>query len=81
NGDRINDFFEIPQECFPGEGSTQVNVTIFNQWGDRVFYAENYLNNWDGTYKGQPLPVGTYFFLVEIGTETPPQTGFLLIQR
>ncbi len=80
NGDGINDAFVVPclaeEEKFPNN-----TVSIFNQWGDEVFREELYQNNWRGTYDGQELPVGTYFFIVDFGTGEKPQTGFLLINR
>lgn len=82
NGDGVNDAFVIPPHCLVvGEGVPQNEVSIFNQWGDQVFYASPYNNDWEGTYNGQPLPAGTYFFVVKLPGESKPRTGFLLIQR
>ena len=81
NGDGFNDMFQIPQECTLGEGSAELEVTIFNQWGDHVFYAKPYLNDWGGTNGGQELPAGTYYFVVKLNEDDKPRTGFLLIQR
>ncbi|MCS7035757.1 MAG: gliding motility-associated C-terminal domain-containing protein [Saprospiraceae bacterium] len=82
NGDGVNDAFVIPFYCLAGgEGGSQNEVSIFNQWGDRVFYASPYNNDWEGTYNGQPLPAGTYFFVVKLPGEDKPRTGFLIIQR
>jgi len=80
NNDGINDAFVIPclaeEEKFPNN-----NVSIFNQWGDEVFRAAPYQNNWLGTYSGQDLPVGTYFFIVDFGNNEKPKNGFLVINR
>lgn len=80
NNDGVNDAFVIP--CL-AEGSAFPNneVSIFNQWGDEVFRAAPYLNNWGGTYAGEDLPPGTYFFIVKLGEGEAPQSGFLIIQR
>lgn len=79
NNDGINDKFVIP--CF-NTGQYQNNqVKIFNQWGDEVFGAQPYENNWSGTYLGEQLPVGTYFYIVDIGDDSKPLNGFLMIQR
>ena len=79
NGDGYNDNFVIP--CF-NTGEYQDNeVKIFNEWGDEVFGAKPYQNNWNGTYEGKPLPVGTYFYIVDIGDDSKPLNGFLMIQR
>ncbi|MFK7806432.1 MAG: gliding motility-associated C-terminal domain-containing protein [Saprospiraceae bacterium] len=79
NDDGVNDVFFVPclaSEDFPGNV-----VTIFNQWGDRVYRATPYQNNWQGTYDGQDLPVGTYFFVIEFGNGESIQSGFLVLER
>lgn len=82
NNDGVNDIFVIPFYCLiGGEGELDNEVTIFNQWGDQVFYANPYQNDWEGTFNGQPLPPATYFFVVKLPGESKPRTGFLIIQR
>ncbi|MEZ4943427.1 MAG: gliding motility-associated C-terminal domain-containing protein [Saprospiraceae bacterium] len=82
NGDGANDIFVIPFYCLNnGEEVPKNEVTIFNQWGDQVFHAQPYNNDWEGTYNGQDLPAGTYFYVVKLPAETTPRTGFLIIQR
>jgi gliding motility-associated-like protein len=60
-----------------------VEVSIYNQWGDIVYHAVQYdnSNGWDGKLNGADLPVGTYFYVVEIQDGSKPKTGFVLIQR
>lgn len=82
NGDDLNDVFIIPETCITGAGGVEVEVTIFNQWGDQVFHAVPYLNDWEGTYNGNPLPVGTYFYVVQFNNALyEPKKGFMIIQR
>ncbi len=81
NGDGFNDQLKIPEECTLGEGAANLEVTIFNQWGDLVFHAKPYLNDWEGTYNNENLPAGTYFYVVKLDENDKPRTGFLLIQR
>lgn len=78
NGDDYNDEFFIPcLKDFPDH-----EVTIFNVWGDEVFHAQPYDNQWQGTYNGEPLPAGTYYFVVRFNNEPDGiKTGFLIIQR
>ncbi len=78
NGDDYNDEFFIPCiKDFPDH-----EVTIFNQWGDQVFHAKPYDNKWQGLYNGEPLPAGTYYFVVKFTNEKDGiKTGFLIIQR
>jgi gliding motility-associated-like protein len=81
NDDGANDFFFVP--CLESGEIADSEVTIFNQWGDVVFHAKPYDNNspWRGDYKGQELPVGTYFYIVKLNGQSEPKKGFLQLQR
>ena len=62
NGDGVNDRWAIDNiHKFPNNV-----VEIYNRWGELLFQEKNYQDDWDGTYKGQPLPVGTYYYLVNL---------------
>jgi gliding motility-associated-like protein len=80
NQDGINDAFIVPclsdRTVFPNS-----EVGIFNQWGDEVFRAKPYRNDWEGTYEGEDLPAGTYFYVVDLGNGDEPMAGYLIIQR
>jgi gliding motility-associated-like protein len=53
------------------------DIQIFNRWGDRVFHAEPYRNDWDGKAKnGQELPVGVYYYVLRIRL-TEPEKPFV----
>lgn len=80
NNDGVNDVFFIP--CL-GDGPSAIDneVIIFNQWGNEVFYARPYKNDWRGTFGGRPLPAGTYFYIVDYrDTKLGVKKGFLMIQ-
>ena len=81
NGDGVNDFFIIP--CLLDEAERPNNeVVVYNQWGDEVFRSRRpYRNDWDGNYQGGELPVGTYFYLVNLGDGSPTLTGHVRIER
>ncbi|MDI1355423.1 MAG: gliding motility-associated C-terminal domain-containing protein, partial [bacterium] len=85
DGDNINDLFVI--KGLP-RGSNS-SLTIFNRWGNRVFYAENYSETtpWDGTpniagtFGKEKLPQGTYYYVLEMkGSENRSVTGFIVLQ-
>ena len=59
NGDNINDYFFIKNAS-----DWIINVQIFNRWGNLVYKADNYQNNWDGKYKGNPLSDGVYYYII-----------------
>jgi gliding motility-associated-like protein len=46
-----------------GAGCTnQIIAAVYNRYGNLVYRSDNYQNNWDGTYKGKPVPDGTYYY-------------------
>ena len=60
NGDGVNDAFMVEGiHRFPAN-----ELTVFNRWGREVYNTENYANDWEGTWNGNPLPDGTYFYLL-----------------
>lgn len=69
NGDLTNDVFEILGiSHFP-----QNELVIFNRWGTKIFDAAPYKNDFNGVsnaaYKTSNaiLPVGTYFYVLDLG--------------
>jgi gliding motility-associated-like protein len=70
NGDGINDFFVI--QHVPDD--VQVQLGIYNRWGNLVYQNENYKNDWDGKANqgirtsgtGQNLPDGTYYYQIRL---------------
>jgi gliding motility-associated-like protein len=61
NGDGINDTWVIPNlSAYPG-----VTVDVYNRYGQLVFHSENNNKNWDGTYNGKPLPLATYYYIID----------------
>lgn len=79
NGDGINDYFVIP--CLQTDRFPDNKVIIFNEWGSEVHYGAPYANDWNGTYGGNELPAGTYFYIIETGDGRTPLNGFLILQR
>lgn len=78
NGDGINDAFVIPA-AYQFEGS---ELAIFNRLGDEVFFADDYQNDWMGSYKNKPLPVGTYFYCIRLTDESKTVLrGYIVIKR
>jgi gliding motility-associated-like protein len=61
NGDGINDVWLVTN----GTGCLdKAKAQVFNRYGAKVYEANDYKNNWNGTYNGKPLPDGTYFFVI-----------------
>ncbi|MGB3849240.1 MAG: Ig-like domain-containing protein, partial [Tunicatimonas sp.] len=86
NNDNNNDRWEIKGiAAYPNN-----SITIFNRWGNAVYRARGYDNQqnvWDGTANqglivgGGQLPEGTYFYVVDLGPEEGPQSGYVVLMR
>lgn len=61
NGDGQNDTWGIFSM-----GVRQVNLKVFNRWGEKVFETENLNALWDGTYVGRPAVAGVYVYEVKL---------------
>jgi len=78
NGDGANDVWIID---FIEEYPKNV-VEIYNRWGELLFHADGYKQDWDGTYNGKDLPIGTYYYIIDLHEESiQPFTGPLTILR
>ena len=60
NGDGSNDNFVIKNIEY-----WDINLQVFNRWGNEVYNVDNYQNNWDGRCKANPLSDGTYFYIIK----------------
>jgi len=77
NGDGKNDVWYIGGlSRFPAN-----RLTVFNRWGNQVYDAQPYENNWDGTSLGRELPDGTYFYVFDRGNGEELLKGYLMIIR
>ena len=80
NGDGKNDEWEILDiSSYP-----TADVQIFNRWGSLIFIStgENYSNNkWNGEHEGKLLPVGTYYYTINLKDGSELQTGAVTIVR
>ena len=44
-----------------------LEVAIYNRWGEKLFYSKGYDDPWDGTFQignGKALPAGTYYYVI-----------------
>jgi gliding motility-associated-like protein len=77
NNDAVNDTWEIE-----GIGEyPNAEVTIFNRWGNEMFYSIGYNQSFDGIQKNERLPAGTYFYVIKPSPDVPTLTGYLTIVR
>ena len=62
NSDRFNDYWGV-REIRYYEGA---RIFVFDRGGVGLFYTENPDIRWDGTYNGKEMPVGTYYWVIQI---------------
>ncbi len=48
----------------PNDISDNFQVYIFNRWGEMIYQSTSKNFVWDGTFKGEDVPVGTYPYLM-----------------
>ncbi|MFD0991574.1 Ig-like domain-containing protein, partial [Tenacibaculum geojense] len=89
NGDGFNDYLQI--NCIDKEEYKNNTVEIFNRWGNKVYGATGY-NNDDVKFEGvsngratinqlEQLPVGTYYYIIDLGDGQPIIKGWIYINR
>ncbi len=61
NGDGINDKWLVTN----GNCISNASVHVYNRYGSPVYENKDYKNDWEGTYKGKPVPDATYYFVIE----------------
>ncbi len=79
NGDGINDTWII----YNIENHPNHVIRVYNRWGNEIFFAKNYLNNWDGTYKTQNVPsAASYYYQIDLdGNGSIEHEGWLYITK
>ncbi|MCC9074137.1 DUF11 domain-containing protein [Flavobacterium sp. F-65] len=84
NNDGANDVFKI--DCIENYPNNSLNV--YNRYGALVYKQSHYNNDWDGIAnvsgainKGDKLPAGTYYYVLDIGADGVVKTGWLSIIR
>jgi len=77
NGDGINDYWQITGiDSYP-----TALVQIFNRYGQKLFESKGYSIPFDGTYKGQKLASGVYYYIINLNTKCNLLSGSLTILR
>jgi len=79
NGDGTNDEWIIDNiELFPNS-----LVEVYNRWGELLFQSVGYVEKWAGLFKNIPLPIGTYYYIINLNDPLFPEayTGPITILR
>jgi gliding motility-associated-like protein len=69
DNDGLNDCFRVR---YWGVVS-QFEFSIYNRWGERIFFTRNPEHCWDGTYKGIEQDGGVYVYMIKATTTCQPE--------
>ncbi|MCK4749202.1 MAG: gliding motility-associated C-terminal domain-containing protein, partial [Bacteroidales bacterium] len=77
NGDGKNDHFLVAGILrFPGS-----ELVVLNRWGEEVYRASPYENNWDGVnHEGRELPEGTYYIILKLTEDDIRKRSVMIIR-
>jgi gliding motility-associated-like protein len=80
NNDGINDLFVIENAL-----GKQIGLEVYNRWGNRIYKAKTYQNNWngkttEGIHVGEDVPAGTYYYILTIDNKDK-RVGYITINR
>ena len=80
NNDGINDQFRIVTYG----NMKYYSFSIYNRYGQRVFWSGDAKRGWDGTFGGEPCDPGVYFYYLDAECLTGPtqqQKGDITLVR
>jgi gliding motility-associated-like protein len=78
NGDGVNEDWEIENlNLYPNH-----ELNIFNRWGNILYTTNGVYTPWDGTFNGEALPSGVYYYIIRLnnGTENEYQGTITIIR-
>ncbi|NDC78495.1 MAG: PKD domain-containing protein [Chitinophagia bacterium] len=77
NGDGVHDTWEIRNLAdYPG-----YTIQVFNRYGQPVYSAAAGASSWDGRANGVPLPVGVYYYIIDLKNGFQKLNGSITIIR
>ena len=79
NADGINDDFGVKITSL-----RTYHIQIFNRYGQQLYEARDILKRWDGTYNGNPVPVGTYYYVItatSLNDDNLKEAGYVTVLR
>ena len=84
NGNGKNEYFYI--DCINNYPNN--TLEIYNRWGNLVYSKEGYDNTFNGVSNGrsvfnknEKLPVGTYYYILDLGDGSERKAGWLYLVR
>jgi len=77
NNDQRNDTWNLPVlPAFP-----LAEVSVYNRYGQLVFFNKGYTKQWDGTFNGAPQPSGVYLYVVDLKNGFKKLSGTVVLLR
>ena len=81
NGDGLNDIFRIVD----ADNFEDIEMTVYDRWGEKIHYGVDADHGWDGVYKGKDQPIATYVYVIRAtsihnGVEYKLEGNFTLIR-
>jgi gliding motility-associated-like protein len=77
NGDGVNDIWRIPFL----DPFLEAKVSIYNRYGQRVYYSQGTIVFWDGTYQNKTLPAEVYIYVIDLTKAKRILNGIVTIVR
>jgi gliding motility-associated-like protein len=75
NGDGVNDTWIIQNiGMFPS-----ATISVFNKWGQLLYFARGNEDPWDGTYNGKFVPTGTFVYIIKLQNRSDSITGTVTV--
>ena len=76
NGDGINDCWEIlGLQNYPGN-----KLEVYNRLGIKLYETNNYQGDWCGTFNGNQIPDGVYFYQISLNSVLS-EKGYIFVKR
>ncbi|TSD63512.1 T9SS type B sorting domain-containing protein [Inquilinus sp. KBS0705] len=77
NNDGINDLWNIDQlSTYP-----ESVLTVYTRSGSEVYHTTGYAKPWNGIFQGRQLPVGVYYYVIDLKNDTPKRSGWVMLVR
>lgn len=79
NDDGVNDIFYIPDANF-----LRIEFSVYDRWGNRVFFSDSPSFRWNGESAGRQVPIGVYVYTMTAATPRKAdikRTGTITIVR
>lgn len=80
NGDSANDYWKITSI----KGTDQyrdAEIRVFNRRGQLLYQSVGFESPWDGTYRGERLPVDSYYYTIDLKYSKIRYKGVVTILR